>query len=105
MFDGPVVPLAIKIGTPMLVGGVVQFSYALIDTWFISRIDSLFDRDPLGYRPHVPALLLFMALSQSISIGVASLVGRSSAATTGPGTAHHSERHAQLLAISVRQSV
>jgi putative MATE family efflux protein len=76
MFDGPIVPIVIKIGTPILIGNVLQFCYALIDTIFISRIDPLSTAILSGTGLMFPMFFLFMAISMSISIGTSSLVGR-----------------------------
>jgi putative MATE family efflux protein len=76
MFDGPILPLTVKIGMPILIGNAMQFCYALIDTIFISRIDPSSTAIISGTGLMFPLFFVFMAISQSISIGVASLVGR-----------------------------
>jgi putative MATE family efflux protein len=76
MFDGPILPLAIKIGTPILLANIMQFLYALIDTVFISRIDPSSTAILSGTGLMFPLFFLFMAVSMSISIGISSLVGR-----------------------------
>jgi putative MATE family efflux protein len=76
MFDGPILPLTIKIGMPILIGNVMQFCYALIDTIFISRIDPSSTAIISGTGLMFPLFFLFMAISMSLSIGTASLVGR-----------------------------
>ncbi|MCU0610045.1 MAG: MATE family efflux transporter, partial [Chitinispirillaceae bacterium] len=76
MFEGPIVPVMVRIGMPMLVGGVMQFSYALIDTFFLARIDPSSTAVMSGTGLMFPLFFLFMAMGQSISIGIASLVGR-----------------------------
>jgi putative MATE family efflux protein len=76
MFDGPIVPLVIKIGTPILIANVLQFCYALIDTVFIARIDPSSTAILSGTGLMFPLFFLFMAVSQSLSIGIGSLVGR-----------------------------
>jgi multidrug efflux pump len=76
MFDGPVAPLAFKIGMPILVANILQFCYTLVDTIFIARIDPSSTAILSGTGLMFPLFFLFMALSQSLSIGVGSLVGR-----------------------------
>jgi len=75
MFDGPVVPLAIKSARPCSWRRRCSSAIALIDTLGSSPVSIPLRPRSLRTRP-CSRLLLFMALSQSISIGVASLVGR-----------------------------
>jgi putative MATE family efflux protein len=76
MFDGPILPLIIRIGAPILIGNVLQFSYALIDTVFISRIDPSSTAIISGTGLMFPLFFMFMAIGASMSVGSASLVGR-----------------------------
>jgi putative MATE family efflux protein len=76
MFDGPIFPLTMKIGMPILIGNILQFGYALVDTVFISRIDPSSTAILSGTGLMFPLFFLFMAVSTSMSIGIASLVGR-----------------------------
>jgi putative efflux protein, MATE family len=76
MFDGPIIPIAIKIGTPMLIGLVLQFCYALVDTIFISRIDPRSTAILSGTGLMFPLFFLFMAISMSMNVGIGAMVGR-----------------------------
>lgn len=76
MFDGPIIPIAIKIGVPTLIGLVLQFCYALIDTIFISRIDPRSTAIISGTGLMFPLFFLFMAISMSMNVGISSMVGR-----------------------------
>jgi len=76
MFDGPILPLTIKIGMPILIGNVMQFCYALADTIFIARIDPSSTAIISGTGLMFPLFFVFMAISMSMSIGTAALVGR-----------------------------
>jgi putative MATE family efflux protein len=76
MFDGPIVPLIVKIGMPILIGNVMQFCYALIDTIFISRIDPSSTAIISGTGLMFPLFFIAMAVNQSLSVGIGSLVGR-----------------------------
>jgi putative MATE family efflux protein len=76
MFEGPILPLTIKIGLPILIGNALQFCYALADTVFISRIDPSSTAIMSGTGLMFPLFFLFMAISMSMSIGIAALVGR-----------------------------
>jgi putative MATE family efflux protein len=76
MFDGPIIPIAIKIGLPMLIGLVLQFCYALVDTIFISRIDLKSTAILSGTGLMFPLFFLFMAISMSMNVGIGAMVGR-----------------------------
>jgi len=76
MFDGPIIPIAIKIGLPMLIGLVLQFCYALVDTIFISRIDPKSTAILSGTSLMFPLFFLFMAISMSMNVGIGAMVGR-----------------------------
>jgi putative MATE family efflux protein len=76
MFEGPILPLTIRIGMPILIGNVMQFCYALIDTIFISRIDPSSTAIISGTGLMFPLFFLSMAVNQSMAIGIGSLVGR-----------------------------
>jgi putative MATE family efflux protein len=76
MFDGPILPLTIKIGMPILIGNALQFCYALVDTVFISRIDPSSTAILSGTGLMFPLFFLFMSIGMSMSIGIAALVGR-----------------------------
>ena len=76
MFDGPIVPIAIKIAAPMLIGLLLQFCYMLVDTIFISRIDPKSTAIISGAALMFPLFFLFMAISMSMNVGIGSMVGR-----------------------------
>ena len=76
MFDGPILPVTLKIGTPILIGSLVQLLYAMIDTYFISRIDPSSTALLSGTGLMFPIFFFFMALGQSLSVGISSLTGR-----------------------------
>lgn len=76
MFDGPIVPLTVRLALPMLIGQVVQMLYAVIDTVFIARIDPSSTAIISGTGLAFPLFFLVMALGISISVGVSSLTGR-----------------------------
>jgi putative MATE family efflux protein len=76
MFDGPIIPIAIKIAAPMLIGLVLQFCYMLVDTIFISRIDPKSTAIISGTGLMFPLFFLFMAISMSMNVGIGAMVGR-----------------------------
>lgn len=76
MFDGPIVPVALKIGLPIMLGNVLQLLYMIVDTYFISLIDQSSTALLAGTGLLFPLFFLFMAAGFSLSIGISSLVGR-----------------------------
>ncbi|MBI9104467.1 MAG: MATE family efflux transporter [Spirochaetales bacterium] len=76
MFEGPVLPVLIKLAVPMLAGMIVQLLYNITDTIFISRID-LSDPSIVGGVGFVfPVMFLAMALAGGLMTGTSSLVAR-----------------------------
>jgi Na+-driven multidrug efflux pump len=39
IFEGPIMPTALRIGMPIMIGNLVQLLYHGVDTYFISLID------------------------------------------------------------------
>ena len=69
-------PVTIRIGTPILISSLLHFAYALVDTWFISRIDPSSTALLSGTGLIFPLLFFFYAVGASISVGVSTLLGR-----------------------------
>ena len=76
MFDGPVLAVTARIGTPILIGNILHLAYALVDTWFLSAIDRSSTAIMSGTGLVFPLFFLFMAIGMSLNVGLASLVGR-----------------------------
>lgn len=76
MFNGPFLPLLIRLAVQMLVGMLFQLLYNLTDMIWVSRID-LTDASYVGGIGLIfPLFFLVIAAAQSILIGVSSLVAR-----------------------------
>ncbi len=76
MFDGPVVPLALRLSLPILASNLLQFLYAAVDTWWISRLDPSSTALLAGTGTMFPLFFLIMAMGGSTAVGVSALVGR-----------------------------
>jgi putative MATE family efflux protein len=76
MFDGRILPVTLRVGLPILIGNVLQFVYALVDTFFISRIDPSSTALLSGTGLMFPLFFFIMAVAMSLSVGVSTLVGR-----------------------------
>ena len=76
MFEGPMLPVMVRLAVPMLAGMVVQLLYNITDTIFISRID-LSDPSIVGGVGIIfPVMFLSMALAGGFMTGTSSLVAR-----------------------------
>jgi putative MATE family efflux protein len=76
MFDGPIVPLVVRLSLPILASNLLQFLYAAVDTWWISRLDPSSTALLAGTGTMFPVFFLIMAIGGSIAVGVSALVGR-----------------------------
>jgi putative MATE family efflux protein len=76
MFDGPVLPLILKLSVPIYAGMLFQLLYTITDTLWISRID-MADPSYVGGTGIVfPIIFLVIALSNGLMVGISSLVAR-----------------------------
>lgn len=76
MFEGPILPLALKLSIPFFISNVIGLLYLLIDTYFITLIDPGSTALISGTGLVFPVYFLFLALGMGINIGVSSLVAR-----------------------------
>ena len=76
MFEGPILPLALKLSIPFFISNVVGLLYLVIDTYFITLIDRGSTALISGTGLVFPVYFLFLALAMGINIGVSSLVAR-----------------------------
>ena len=76
IYEGPVLPIIIKLTLPILSGMLFQLVYNVTDTMWISRIDM---EDPSfvgGTGIIFPIVFLAISLSNGILVGISSLVAR-----------------------------
>jgi Na+-driven multidrug efflux pump len=76
MFEGPLLPVMIRLAVPMLAGMVVQLLYNITDTVFISRINMSDPSIVGGVGIIFPIMFLAMALAGGLMTGVSSMVAR-----------------------------
>ncbi|MBP7737762.1 MAG: MATE family efflux transporter [Spirochaetes bacterium] len=76
MFEGPILPLALKLSIPFFISNVIGLLYLVIDTYFITLIDRGSTALISGTGLVFPVYFLFLALAMGINIGVSSLVAR-----------------------------
>lgn len=77
MFEGPVLPVTIKLGLPILLANFFNFLYNIVDTVFISLIDRSSTALISGTGIVFPVFFLFTALASGLAVGVSTLVARS----------------------------
>ena len=76
MFEGPILPLIIKLSAPIFAGMIFHLLYNITDTMWISRID-LSDPSYVGGTGIIfPIIFFAIAISNGITIGISSLVAR-----------------------------
>ncbi|MCK5201022.1 MAG: MATE family efflux transporter, partial [Spirochaetales bacterium] len=76
MFEGPILPLIIKLSAPIFAGMIFHLLYNITDTMWISRID-LSDPSYVGGTGIIfPIIFLAIAISNGITVGISSLVAR-----------------------------
>lgn len=88
IYDGPIIPVAIKIGMPIIIANFVQLLYMAADTYFISLIDKSSTALLSGTGLLFPLFFLFIAIANSLSIGISTITGR----TIGEKS-HHVAKH------------
>ncbi|MBN1495510.1 MAG: MATE family efflux transporter [Spirochaetes bacterium] len=76
MFDGPILPLALRLSIPFFISNIIGLLYLVIDTYFITLIDRGSTALISGTGLVFPVYFLFLALGMGINIGVSSLVAR-----------------------------
>lgn len=76
MFEGPIMPVTLKIGMPVLIANIVQVVYIITDTYFISLIDQRSTAILSGTGLIFPLMFLFMAIANSLMTGVSTVTGR-----------------------------
>lgn len=76
MFNGRIAPLIVKLAAPIVFGGIFQVAYNLTDTLFVSLIDKGDSSYIAATGLIFPIIMLAMAFSNGLSVGLSSLVAR-----------------------------
>jgi len=76
IFEGPIVPVTLRLAFPLLVGMFFQILYSLVDTFFVTLIDRSNTAIFSGMSLVMPLFFFAMSLAQGISVGVSSLIAR-----------------------------
>jgi putative MATE family efflux protein len=77
MFEGPILPVMVKLSLPIFTGMMFQLLYHIVDTIWVSRID-MSDPSYVGGTGIIYPIVFFaIAIGSGILIGTSSLVARS----------------------------
>jgi putative MATE family efflux protein len=76
MFAGRITPVIIKLALPIVLGGLFQIAYNITDTLFVSWIDKNDSTYIAATGLIFPIIMLAMAFSNGLSVGLSSLVAR-----------------------------
>src|SRR5512136_2554012 len=77
IFEGPILPVTIRLGMPILISNLLNFFYNIVDTIFISMIDRGSTAFISGTGIVFPVYFLFLALASGLGVGMSTLVARS----------------------------
>ncbi len=76
IFEGPILPVTVRLGLPILIGNFFNFLYNIVDTVFISMIDRNSTALISGTGIVFPVYFLFLALGSGLNVGVSAMVAR-----------------------------
>ena len=76
LLQGSIIPNVIKLATPVLIGQLILLFYGILDTIFISGIDSNSTAYMTGVGVIFPVYMLYMALGIGLFTGLSALVAR-----------------------------
>ncbi len=74
--SGSILPMTIQLSIPVLIGHLLNLSYAIVDTLFISMLDESSTAIISGIGIILPIFLLMVALGTGIFAGTSSLLAR-----------------------------
>ncbi len=77
IFEGPILPVTIRLGLPILVSNLLNFFYNIVDTVFISMIDRGSTALISGTGIVFPVYFLFLSLASGLGVGMSTLIARS----------------------------
>ncbi|MBX4132138.1 MATE family efflux transporter [Frischella sp. Ac48] len=76
MFEGPIMPIIIKIGIPILIGHLLNYAYLIINTYFISLINPTSSAPLSGTGLLFPLFFVFEAIASGLAVGLSTTTGR-----------------------------
>lgn len=76
MFEGPIIPIILKIGLPILIGNLLNYVYLIVDTYFIAMLDSSSSAPLAGTGLLFPLFFVFEAIASGIAVGLSTVTGR-----------------------------
>lgn len=76
MFEGPIIPMIMKIGLPILISNLFNYIYLITDTYFISMLDPSSSAPLAGTGVLYPLFFVFMSIASSFAVGLSIVTGR-----------------------------
>ncbi|PEW07828.1 MATE family efflux transporter [Bacillus cereus] len=76
IFEGPIIPIVVKIGIPILISNLFNYIYLLTDTYFISLLDPSSSAPLAGTGLLYPLFFIFMSIASSFAVGLSIVTGR-----------------------------
>lgn len=76
MFEGPIIPMILRIGIPILIGNMLNYVYLVADTYFISMLDPLSSAPLAGTGLLFPLFFIVMSIASSLAVGLSIITGR-----------------------------
>lgn len=76
MFEGPIMPMMLRIGLPILIGNLLNYIYLIVDTYFIAMLDSSSSAPLAGTGLLFPLFFVFMSIASSLAVGLSTVTGR-----------------------------
>ncbi|MWV45529.1 MATE family efflux transporter [Paenibacillus sp. HJL G12] len=76
MFEGPIIPMIVRIGLPILIGNLLNYVYLIIDTYYIAMLDPTSSALLAGTGLLFPLFFIFEAIASSLAVGLSTVTGR-----------------------------
>jgi putative MATE family efflux protein len=76
MFEGPIIPMIVRIGLPILIGNLLNYVYLVIDTYYIAMLDPTSSALLAGTGLLFPLFFIFEAIASSLAVGLSTVTGR-----------------------------
>ncbi len=76
MFEGPIIPMILKIAIPIFIGSMLSYIYLFVDTYFISMLDPSSSAPLAGTGLIFPIFFTVMSIASSLAVGLSIITGK-----------------------------
>lgn len=76
MFNGPILPMILQLGVPILVSYIVNYLYLMVDMYFISLLNPESSAPLAGTGLIFPVEMVFESIASGLAGGISIVVGR-----------------------------